>query len=250
MDQPLLTFDHVVGVTQDHIMDEDFPVSFELLPGEIGIFTSGHKSSSLARLAALRGIITGGSITILGTTVRAEDDPARYLSLNFTKSFIHHVGFCHHSGGLLANMSILQNVMLPAHYHGDDPHAGPFLEIARARLGELGVPEEHWNLRPSDVPREIQKLALLARSIATNPRILILDEPTEHIPWAKIRDILAWVLEQKKKGTGVLIATSNDPFALHLGDWMIDLDANEGIYDKNGIHRSLGGNAGMSSKLF
>lgn len=250
MDQPLLTFNEVVGVTQDFIMDGIFPVSFDLLPGEIGIFRSGHRASALTRLAALRGIITCGSITILGTTVRADDNPARYLSLNFTKTFIHQIGFCHHSGALLANMSILQNVMLPAHYHGDDPHTDPFLEISRTRLRELDVPEEYWPLRPSDVPRGIQKRALLARSIATVPRILILDEPTEHIPWAKIRDIIAWIQEQKKKGMGILIATSNDPFALILGDWLIDLDNNESIYDKKGIKRALGVNAGRSSRLF
>jgi len=223
MTEPLLTFDEVSGVTQNCALEEDFPISFELKPGEIGIIRCGILASSVTRLAALRGIVTRGRITILGNSVSAADDPALYLSPDFTKRFIAGIGFCQKSGGLIANLTIIQNVMLPAHYHSNNPAFGPFIELARKRLEEMGVPPKFWYLRSSEVPQEFRKRVLFARSIMNNPPLLILDEPTEEIPWSQTRDVASWILSQKAKGMGILIATGNDPFAALLGDWAVDL---------------------------
>jgi ABC-type transporter Mla maintaining outer membrane lipid asymmetry ATPase subunit MlaF len=240
VEEPLLSFSDVVGVSQEGVLDGHFPVSFELKPGEIGIIRSGPKAAALIRLAALRGIVVKGTVTVLGTTVRAEDDPARYLSHHFTKKFRSSLGFAHNHGGLIANMSILQNVMLPAHYHSGLRAFKPFYESAKVQLKEAGFPEELWGHRPCDVPYDLQKRALLARSINHDPKILILEEPTNSIPWSQLYEIADWIRKQKEKGKGILIATGNDPFAGLVGDWMVDLIHSVKVCDAGEIRRHLG----------
>ena len=235
MNKSLITFKDVMGITDVCSLDKYFPISFNLESGEIGIFKSGFRASSLALMAAFRGIITHGSIKIMDTMVHASDDPAKYLSHKFTKQFVRSFGFCHNTGGLLANMSILENVILPAYYHSENRDPKPFYEIARTSLDEINVPEEYWNSRPTDVPFEFQKRSLLARSIMNDPEILILDEPTEHLSWVQTHEVVNWVLRQKEYGRGILIATSNDPFACLLGDWMIDFDNNGILLDEVGM---------------
>jgi len=181
MANALLSFRDVVGVSQEGPLDPAFPVSFELMQGEIGVIRGGIRASSLIRLAAGRGIVMKGAMSIMGNAVGAGDDPARYLSLNFTKKFRSSLGFCHGFGGLIANMSMVQNVMLPAHYHSGLKAIRPFYELAKERLREIGVPEEMWVLRPCDVPHEFQKRALLARAVIHQPVILLLDEPTNDL---------------------------------------------------------------------
>jgi ABC-type transporter Mla maintaining outer membrane lipid asymmetry ATPase subunit MlaF len=249
MPNALMTFRDVVGVTQEGPLDPRFPVSFDLMQGEIGVVRGGIRASSLIRLAACRGIVMQGAVTIMGTVVSSDDDPARYLSLGFTKKFRTSLGFCHGHGGLIANMTILQNVMLPAHYHSGLKAFKPFYEMAKERLREIGVPEEMWELRPCDVPHEFQKRALLARSVIHKPVILILDEPTSEIPWSGTHEIVSWILKQKETGRGLLVATGNDPFAGLIGDWMIDLDGNTIVYGNSEIQRHLGDLASRGSAL-
>ncbi|MBN2160230.1 MAG: ATP-binding cassette domain-containing protein [Spirochaetes bacterium] len=245
----MLTFDNVVGLAHECLFDEHFPVSFDLRPGEIGIIRGGFKASSLIRIAAIRGILIRGSITLLGNTIESGDNPARYLSPHFTKKFRPSIGFCHQNGGLLANMTIVQNVMLPAHYHSGHRSPEPFYALARERLQEADVPEEYWGLRPSDVPPEYQKRALFARSIIHEPKILILDEPTAGIPWEQTHEIASWLLGQKGMGRGILIATDNDPFAALVGDWLVDLDRSAYKSCNNEIRLFLGDIVDKSSAL-
>jgi len=249
MANALLSFRDVVGVSQEGPLDPAFPVSFELMQGEIGVIRGGIRASSLIRLAAGRGIVMKGAMRIMGNAVGAGGDPARYLSLNFTKKFRSSLGFCHGFGGLIANMSMVQNVMLPAHYHSGLKAIRPFYELAKERLREIGVPEEMWVLRPCDVPHEFQKRALLARAVIHQPVILLLDEPTNAIPWRETHRIVSWILKQKETGRGVLVATSNDPFAGLIGDWMVDLDTNTIINGNDAIQRHLGDLASRGSAL-
>lgn len=249
MDRALLTFSDVIGITQEAFLDPAFPVSFELRPGEVGIVRGGGRASALIRLAAIRGMLTKGSIEIMGAVVSAEDDPARYLSHGFTRTFRRLMGFCHNLGGLFANMSLLQNVMLPAHYHSGLKAFEPFYELAKVELKNVGVPEDYWECRPCDVPPELQKRALLARSVINEPKILILEEPTGSIPWSRVHGIASWVFEQRGMGRGILIATSDDPFAGLVGDWMVDLDNAAFARGNDGIRNQLGDLASRGSEL-
>ena len=56
---------------------------------------------------------------------------------------------------------------------------------------------------------------MLGKGLLTDPRVLLLDEPTRGIDVGAKAEIFALMTEQAKRGLGVLFATSELEEALH-----------------------------------
>ena len=102
-------------------------------------------------------------------------------------------------GGLLSNMTALENVDLPARYHGYYQKGSDEKYLAVSVLREVGVEEKYWNRRPSDIPDKILKEILLARSVILDPQILLLDDPSEYYSWVELPELFKWIKKQNKK---------------------------------------------------
>ena len=86
------------------------------------------------------------------------------------------MGFAFASGGLLSNLSLEANVALPLRFLGL-----PGAEVTRRTdraLAELGL-EAVAALRPHAVSGSARKQANLARILALDPEVVLLDEPLE-----------------------------------------------------------------------
>ncbi|GAA1930966.1 sugar ABC transporter ATP-binding protein [Microbacterium aoyamense] len=90
---------------------------------------------------------------------------------------------------------------------------------------------EHYDIRPADPTRPIAKLsggnqqkAVLAKSLRVQPRVIVLDEPTQGIDIGAKADIGRRVLELARAGTTVILASSDAPELVALCDRMIVLD--------------------------
>jgi len=112
--------------------------------------------------------------------------------------------------------SVLEFVLL-----GRAPYLGPLdlpgekdVEIARSALEQVGI--THLKNRP--IPAlsggELQ-LVLIARALAQQPRILLLDEPTSHLDLANRNTILR-ILGQLRASGVTVIFTTHDPEAASL----------------------------------
>ncbi len=106
------------------------------------------------------------------------------------------MGFAFPAGGLLSNLSLVDNVALPLRFLGL-----PRAEVAR-RVGEalarLGL-ESVADLRPHAVSAAARKHANLARVLALDPELILLDGPLEGLD-ATDRDlalglISGWALD-------------------------------------------------------
>jgi ABC-type transporter Mla maintaining outer membrane lipid asymmetry ATPase subunit MlaF len=86
------------------------------------------------------------------------------------------VGFAFASGGLLSNLSLKENVTLPLRFLGlPEAERRRRAEAALERLGLRTVAD----LRPHAVSAAARKLGNLARVLALEPELVLLDDPLE-----------------------------------------------------------------------
>src|SRR5258708_22318723 len=131
----------------------------------------GGKSTLLHLLGALDRP-NGGEISIAGQRLSSLDDDALSALRNRTVGFVFQF---HH---LLREFTALENVMMPLRISGMDD--------ARARARAFGLLERvglsgRTGHRPSELSGGKQQRTAVARALATDPAVLLADEPSGNL---------------------------------------------------------------------
>lgn len=121
------------------------------------------------------------------------------------------VGFAFASGGLLSNLSLRENLALPLRFLGLPPvEVQARVDVALERLGLTSVAD----LRPHAVSVSARKQANLARALALEPELVLLDDPLgglEAADRAIARDLIqGWAADPSC--TLVIAAEEDDSF--------------------------------------
>jgi len=167
------------------------------------IGASGSGKSTLLRCADLLEPIDGGSITLDGRTVSADNRDAdaarRQLGIVFQ-------GF-----SLFPHLTALENVALaPRVALGLTGAAAE--KRARALLKQLGLAAKA-NAYPDSLSGGQQQRVAIARALATEPKVLLLDEITSALDPVLVADVLEALRALAKSGATMLIATHEMAFA-------------------------------------
>ncbi|WP_432397197.1 ABC transporter ATP-binding protein [Pseudarthrobacter sp. L19] len=183
-------------------------VSFDVVPGEVLAIlgASGCGKSTLLRAAAGLDAATSGSVAIDGAPVRGVDDRC---------------AFAFQEPRLLPWHTLQANIAigLPA---GVSAREG---KAKVARLLELVGLQDFAKHRPREVSGGMAQRASLARALARNPGVLLLDEPfgaLDALTRIKMQDLLLEV--HRAEPTTVLLVTHDVDEALQLADRIIVLD--------------------------
>ena len=127
-----------------------------------------------------------------------------------------HMGFLFQNAALFDSMSVGDNVAFPLRRHTKLADA-EIRERARQKLADVGL-EDASDKMPGDLSGGMKKRAGLARAMALDPSILLVDEPSaglDPITAAEIDDLL---VATKRRGTTLVVVTHNIPSARVLGD--------------------------------
>ncbi len=128
---------------------------------------SGSGKTTLLRLMLGLQEPTRGRVRVLGTSVQARAGAAAAAQ----------VGMLFQRGALFSAFSVLDNIALPLHELGGLPRE-VVREAALLKLNMVGLGAEHANKMPADLSGGMIKRVALARALALDPPLLLLDEPT------------------------------------------------------------------------
>jgi phospholipid/cholesterol/gamma-HCH transport system ATP-binding protein len=127
-----------------------------------------------------------------------------------------HMGFLFQNAALFDSMSVGDNVAFPMRRHtnmsGDEVR-----ERATKKLADVGLDNEYDKM-PADLSGGMKKRAGLARAMALDPPILLVDEPSAGLDPITAREIDELLVKTKQGGTTLVVVTHNIPSARVIGD--------------------------------
>jgi simple sugar transport system ATP-binding protein len=164
------------------------------------------------------------------------------------------LGFCPEDRkleGTIGDLSLRENIILAL-----QSKRGIFRNLSRARQDEIARSYiEMLDIKATDADVPISKLsggnqqkALLARWLATDPRMLILDEPTRGIDVGAKSEIMGQVMELCDRGMAVVFISSEMSEALRYSDRVVVLrdrrkvaDLAAGETDEHAVYQIIAG---------
>ena len=165
---------------------------------------SGSGKSTLLHLLALLDKPTEGKITILG-------EPTQNITENKRNQLIrNHISIIFQNNNLLLDFTAVENVAMPLiirnkNYKSSIKEAESYLK--KVNLGH------RLNHFPSDLSGGEQQRVAIARSLISDTKIILADEPTGNLDNKNSSEVLSYFLKLKQKNKIVVIATHNREIA-------------------------------------
>ncbi len=127
------------------------------------------------------------------------------------------IGFLFQNAALFDSITVGENVAFPMRRH-TKMHDHEIRKRALERLEAVGL-EREYDKMPADLSGGMRKRAGLARALALDPEILLVDEPSAGLDPITADEIDDLLLDRKRRSGVTLIAvTHNIPSARRLGD--------------------------------
>ena len=191
-------------------------IDFALKPRETVaiVGASGSGKSTLLSIIAGLDTPTGGSVRLAGVDLFSLTEDER-AALRAQK-----LGFAFQSFQLLANLTALENVMLPLELDGRKDAR----KLAAEMLGRVGL-SARLNSYPKVLSGGEQQRVALARAFVVKPAVLLADEPTGSLDFATGETIMALMFELNRELGTTLVLVTHDPAIAARCDRRITLEA-------------------------
>jgi len=206
---PIVRLDHVSKSFGTHRVLDD--VTLDIPKGTAFVLLG---RSGTGKSVALRHIIglmrpDAGRILIEGRDIGPLD--ARGLT-----EVRKHIGFLFQNAALFDSMTVGENAAFPLRRHTRlSDHE--IRDRAKQKLADVGL-EREFDKMPADLSGGMKKRAALARAMALDPGILLVDEPSAGLDPITSREIDELLVERKRGGTTLVVVTHNIPSARIIGD--------------------------------
>lgn len=133
------------------------------------------------------------------------------------------IGYGFDFGGLISNQTIQQNLVLPFMYHKILP---PDLALQRVdqMINKLGL-DKVRNQRPAHVSGGMKKATCVSKALIMQPKLLLLDEPTQGLSRDRAEIITQIILEGRKLGhfNEVVICSNDELFMEKLSPTIVEI---------------------------
>jgi phospholipid/cholesterol/gamma-HCH transport system ATP-binding protein len=213
--EPAVRLDRITKSFGTHKVLED--VSFEIPHAKAFCLLGRSGTGKSVTLRHIIGLVRpdSGKVFVKGRDITSLD--ARGLS-DVRKQ----MGFVFQNAALFDSMTVGDNVAFPMRRHTDWPE-DKIRERATQKLTEVGLEHEYTKM-PADLSGGMKKRAGLARAMALDPSILLVDEPSAGLDPITTREIDELLVERKRQGTTLVVVTHNIPSARVVADELAMLD--------------------------
>ena len=206
---------------------QDFSLTVPSHEAAVLVGSSGSGKTTLLRMVNRMVVPTSGRVLIDGEDVR-NDDPVKLRRS---------IGYVLQSGGLLPHRTVLDNIATVPTLNGTSRRQ------ARSEAGELltrvGMDPALGSRYPSELSGGQQQRVGVARALASNPNILLMDEPfgaVDPIVRHELQDELRRL--QSELGKTILFVTHDIEEAFRLGDQVVILREG-GVIAQQGTPREI-----------
>jgi branched-chain amino acid transport system permease protein len=205
-------------------------LTFAIAPGEIlGLIgPNGAGKSTMFNLISGALALTSGDIVFRGASI-AGATPFQIARRGIGRTFQH--------VKLVPRMSVLDNVALGAYLRG---HSGVIkaalaldrAEEARTRAEAARAIERvglaaHVHDAAGSLPLGKQRIVEIARALAADPVLLLLDEPAAGLRYLEKQDLSVLLKQLKGEGITVLLVEHDMEFVMGLTDRLVVMDFGE-----------------------
>lgn len=236
MDQTLTADDYGLGGTPRGATDDGQPVirletvtkafgarrvldrvSFDVPRGTACCILGRSGTGKSVTLKHIVGLLRpdAGRVLVLGEDVAA-------LAPRDLSQLRQQMGFLFQNAALFDSISVGENVAFPMRRHTKLAD-GEIRDRARKKLDSVGLGHDYDKM-PADLSGGMRKRAGLARAMALDPPLLLVDEPSaglDPITSAEIDDLLLGLKEEQH--TTLVVVTHNIPSARRIGDELLML---------------------------
>ena len=129
------------------------------------------------------------------------------------------VGIVFQAFNLVPSLTALENVTVPLRAAGMS--RAPARERAEELLTRVGL-ADRMKHRPGDLSGGQQQRVAVARAIALNPPLILADEPTAHLDFIQVEEVLR-LIRSLAQGERVVVVATHDSRILPLADRVVEL---------------------------
>lgn len=213
---PAVALEHVTSVLSGRTVLDD--ISFDVRHGDAVAILGRSGTGKSVTLKTIIGLMTpdAGRVFVDGDEVT--DAPRHVLG-----EIRQRVGFLFQNAALFDSISVGENVAFPLRRHTDYSER-EIEEIVYEKLDQVGL-ESDWDKMPAQLSGGMKKRVGLARAMALDPPILLVDEPSaglDPITAEEIDELLCDLRD--KRGTTLVVVTHNIPSARKVARRLMVLD--------------------------
>ena len=190
-------------------------LNLELPAGSLTILLGPSGSGKTTLLSCLGGILTPTS-----GRISFGDEEMTALHRHALSEYRRRtVGIVFQAFNLVPSLTARENVMVPLRAARMSRSAAR--ERAEELLTQVGL-EDRMSHRPGDLSGGQQQRVAVARAIALDPPLILADEPTAHLDFIQVEEVLR-LIRGLASGERVVVVATHDSRILPLADRVIEL---------------------------
>lgn len=186
-------------------------INFDIYPGEVHCIAGQNgcgKSTIIKVISGVHQPDAGGHIEIAGQS---------YANLSPIQSVRAGIQVIYQDLSLFPNLTVAENIMINSYHSQGLRHTQAMLHRAEAVLNSMET-----TISPHDMVSDLTiskcQLVAIARALAENARLIIMDEPTASLTHHEVEHLLSYVKRLKQQGIAIIFVSHKLDEVMEISD--------------------------------